>query len=267
VTVPGVDVTIESTVPAGSGLSSSAALEVALLRAFRALLGHPLDDVEIARLAHQAESQFVGARVGLLDQMASSLADTTTALFLDTRTLVFERVPLGADVELVVVDSGVRHRIVDGGYGERRTQCETAAQLLGVEHLCAFGDEALERIARLPPPLDRRARHVVTEHWRVASARDALRAGDVERLGQLFLASHASQRDDFQISVPEIDCLVDLAWDDADVRGARLTGGGFGGSIVALVRPGSGTAVAARLADGYRRAMGREATVVVPVTS
>jgi galactokinase len=139
--------------------------------------------------------------------------------------------------------------------------------MLGVAQLCVLGADALERIAGLPPPLDRRARHVVTEHRRVAATVEALRMGNVERAGQLFLASHASQRDDFHVSVPEVDCLVDLAWEDADVYGARLTGGGFGGAVVALVRPGTGRHVAARVTAGYARATGRSASIIVPVTT
>jgi galactokinase len=264
--VPGCDVAIASTVPAGGGLSSSAALEVALLRALRELAWLPVDDVALARLAHRAESAFVGARVGLMDQMAVSLADDATALYLDTSTLAFERIPLPRRAELAIVDSGVRHALVAGDYNVRRAECERAAALLGVDRLCALGQDALPRIGRLPPPLDRRARHVVSEHARVGAAVDALRTDDVERLGQLFLASHASQRDDYAVSVPEVDCLVELAWTEAAVYGARLTGGGFGGSVVMLVERGHAADVATRVVDRYRAATGREPRVVVPAT-
>jgi galactokinase len=263
----GCDLAIASRVPAGSGLSSSAALLVACLRALRALERLPLDDVAVAHLAHRAETAFVGARVGIMDQMAASLADEVTALHLDTHTLVHRRLPLSRRAELMVVDSGIRHAVATGDYASRRAECERAATLLGVERLCALGIDALDRIARLPAPLDRRARHVVIEHARVGEAVRALEVDDVERLGQLFLASHASQRDDYAVSTPEIDCLVDLAWTEPAVYGARLTGGGFGGSIVALVEREQGAAVAERVAAGYRRAMGRSATVLLPVTS
>jgi galactokinase len=264
---PGMDVAIESTVPAGSGLASSAALEVALLRAVRELAGLALDDVALARLAHRAESGFVGARVGLMDQMAASLADEASLLYIDTRTLAAERVPLPPSVELVVVDSGIRHAHVAGGYNARRAECERAAALLGVDHLCALGVAALDRVARLPPPLDRRVRHVVTEHARVGATVAALRAGDVERVGQLMLASHASQRDDYAVSVPEVDGLVELAWEEPHVYGARLTGGGFGGSVVLLVERGHAAAAAAHVVDRHRRAFGPAAAILVPVTS
>jgi len=264
--VPGVDLAIDSTIPAGSGLSSSAALEVALLRAFRTLAALPLDDVALARLAHRAESGFVGARIGLMDQMAVSLADATTALFFDTATLVVEHVPLPWRAELAVIDSGVRHALVAGGYNTRRAECERAAAALDVDQLCRLGLEALDRIARLPEPLDRRARHVVTEHARVAEAVRAMQAGDVERLGELFVASHVSQRDDYAVSVPAVDRLVELALEESAVYGARLTGGGFGGAIVLLVDRGHGATVAARIAERHRRETGGGATVVVPLT-
>jgi galactokinase len=265
--VPGCDVAVASTVPPGSGLSSSAALTVAFLRALRALARLPLDDVALARLGHQAESAFVGARVGVMDPMAVSLADSTTALHLDTRTLAVTRVPLSRRAELLVIDSGVRHALASGDYNVRRAECEAAASALGVSYLCELGTDALHAIARLPPPLDRRARHVVTEHARVAQAVDALRADDLARVGVLFTASHASQRDDYEVSVPEVDRLVELADAEPHVFGARLTGGGFGGSIVALVARGHARDVGQRVCAGHRRATGRVATVVAPLTT
>jgi galactokinase len=267
VELSGADVAIASTVPAGSGLSSSAALEVALLRALRALVGFPLDDMALARLAHRAEREFVGVPVGIMDQMAVSLADETAALWLDTHTLDRARVPLPRRAEIAVVDSGIRHALASGTYAARRAECARAAAALGVDRLCALGPDALPRLAALPEPLDRRARHVVTEHARVAEAVSALHADDVERLGRLFVASHASQRDDYAVSVPEVDALVELACAEPAVHGARLTGGGFGGAIVLLVARGGAADVTARVAARYRAATGRTATVVVPVTT
>ena len=266
IAVPGCDVAIDSTVPAGGGLSSSAALEVALLRALRELVGFPLDDHALARIAHRAEHGFVGAKVGIMDQMAVSLADETAALFLDTRTLATERVPLPATAELAVIDSGVRHALVADGYNARRAECEQAAAALGVPELCRLGPDALDRIAGLPAPLDRRARHVVTEHARVGQAVAALRTGDLAHVGALFAASHASQRDDYEVSVPAVDRLVALAAATPHVHGARLTGGGFGGSIVLLVDRGRAAAVAADVVARDRAAGGRS-VVVVPVTT
>ena len=197
--------------PLGSGLSSSAALEVAVLRGLRDLFGLALDDVRLAQLGQRAENDFVGAPVGVMDQMAASLADDRTALFLDTRTLRYEQVPLPDGGALVVINSGVAHNHASGDYRTRRAECERAAAALGVPQLRDLGPADLPRVAALPEPLDRRARHVVTEDERVLESVAAMKAGDLRRLGELFTASHASQRDDFEVSVPEIDLLVDLA--------------------------------------------------------
>jgi galactokinase len=267
VALPGCDVAIDSAIPAGSGLSSSAALEVAFLRALRAIAPLPADDAALARLAHRAESGFVGARVGIMDQFAVSLADAATALFLDTRTHAHRRIPLPRQAELAVIDSGVRHALVADGYNTRRAECERAAAALGVAYLCELGVDALERIARLPAPLGRRARHVVTEHARVAEAVRAMRADDLERLGALFVASHVSQRDDYEVSVRAVDWLVEMALEQPGVHGARLTGGGFGGSVVVLAARGRGEAVAARVAERHRRETGSQAAVVMPLTT
>ncbi|WP_437717182.1 galactokinase [Sorangium sp. So ce448] len=264
--IPGFDARIESTVPLGSGLSSSASLLVALARALRSMLGLSIDDVEIARIAHAAEHDFVGAPVGTMDQMAASLADESTALFIDTRTLAFERIPLPAEAELLVVDSGVAHQHASGDYKTRRAECERAAAALGVPELRdvdAMRASIEPRIASLPAPLDRRARHVVTENARVLAAVAALRAGDLGRLGELFDASHRSMRDDFEVSVPAVDELVESARAQPDVFGARLTGGGFGGAIVALVKRGRAASVGRAVVEAYARTPGRRAKVLV----
>jgi galactokinase len=242
-------------------LSSSAALDVALLRALREAFALDLDDVELARVARAAETDFVGAPVGIMDPMASSLADERSALFLDTRSLVFERVPLPSSVAIAVIDSGVAHDHATGGYAQRRAECEEATRRLGR----SLRDvESVDELAGLPEPLLRRARHVVTENARVLAAVDALRAGDVERLGPLLDASHASLRDDFEVSVPDVDRLVDLARADPDVLGARMTGGGFGGAIVALARAGAAESAAARVAAAYATPSGPRGRVLVP---
>ncbi|WP_437977611.1 galactokinase [Sorangium sp. So ce295] len=261
--IPGFDARIESTVPLGSGLSSSASLLVALARALRSMLGLAIDDVEIAQIAHAAEHDFVGAPVGTMDQMAASLADESTALFIDTRTLAFERIPLPAEAELLVVDSGVTHQHASGDYKTRRAECERAAAALGVPELRDVDAIVEPRIASLPAPLDRRARHVVTENARVLAAVAALRAGDLGRLGELFDASHRSMRDDFEVSVPAVDELVESARAQPDVFGARLTGGGFGGAIVALVKRGRAASVGRAVVEAYARTPGRRAKVLV----
>ena len=199
-----------------------------------------------------------------MDQMAASLADDHTALFLDTRTLQYEQVPLPPGAALVVINSGVAHNHASGDYRTRRGECERAAQALGVPQLRDLGVEDLPRVERLPDPIHRRARHVITENHRVLESVAAMKAGDLRRLAELFDASHASQRDDFDVSVPEIDLLVSLAQAEPGVYGARLTGGGFGGSIVALVEENAAPGVASRVATAYRDRSGRQATVLVP---
>ena len=262
--VGGFDLALRSTVPLGSGLSSSAALQVAVLRGLRDLFGLTLDDVTLAKLGQRAEVDFVGAPVGIMDQMASSLAQPGVALFIDTRSLAYEQVHLPADTELAVINSGVAHNHAAGDYRTRRAECERAAGLLGVAALRDLGLGEVGRVLSLPDPINRRARHVITENQRVLDAVAAMRRGDAKVLGHLFSASHASQRDDYAVSVPEVDCLVELAWEEAAVYGARLTGGGFGGSIVALVRRGEAAGVAARVAAEYGKRVDRVATVLVP---
>jgi galactokinase len=256
----GLDASVSSEVPVGAGLASSAALEIAFLRGVREAFGLPLDDLELALVAHGAESEFVGARVGLMDQIASSLGDDATALFLDARTLAHERIPIPESAELLVIDSGVSHHHATGGYNTRRDECERACALLGVRELRDLDPGGA---ASLPSPLDRRVRHVVGENERVLGAVAALRERDLVRLGELFYASHASMRDDYEVSIAEIDLLVEIARSYGDVFGARLTGGGFGGSIVALVRAGRGRVVARRMASEYARRGGRRASVLV----
>jgi galactokinase len=262
--VGGADIRITSSVPLGSGLSSSAALEIALLRAFREACSLPIDDVQMARLGQQAENQFVGAPVGVMDQMACTLAGDGEALFLDTRSLEWRVVPMPASCELVVLNSGVAHSHAKGDYRKRRAECEEAARLLGVAVLRELGDADLPRVMALPEPLGRRARHVLTEDGRVLAAVEALGAADVEALGRLFSASHQSMRDDYEVSIPEIDLIVDLAGKEPNVFGARLTGGGFGGSVVMLARPGRGRAAAEAIAAKYASKTGKTATVLVP---
>jgi galactokinase len=263
-TLRGFDLAVASDVPLGSGLSSSAALEVALMRGVRELFSLALDDVRIAQLGQRAENDFVGAPVGVMDQMAASLADEHMALFLDTRTLQHETVPLPSSAALIVINSGVAHKHASGDYRTRRAECERAAALLGVEQLRDLGVEQLPRLAALPAPLDRRARHVITENQRVLDAVAAMKAGDVKALGRLFDESHASQRDDYEVSVDEVDALVHVTRTQPGVFGARLTGGGFGGSIVGLVGASEAARIATAAADAYQQRTKLHATVLVP---
>ena len=260
----GFDARIDSDVPPGSGLASSAAMEVALLRALRQTFGWELDDVRLALLAQRVEVEFVGAPVGVMDPMASSLGAMGEALFIDTQTLRTERVPLPAGLGIAVVHSGIPHEHSRGDYRIRRRECEELTRALGVPSLRALTVDDLPGVEGLPPPLDRRARHVVSENARVLDAVEALRSGALERLGALLAASHRSLRDDYQVSVPDLDQLVALAAEAPGVFGARLTGGGFGGAIVVAARPEGLRASMERVAERYRTETGRTAAVLVP---
>ena len=232
--VGGLRLAIATTLPLGAGVSSSAALEVAVLRAARNLLGLAIDGVEIAKLGRIAEREHVGMPCGIMDQMVASLGDPGHALLLDTRDLTHELVPLPAGHRVAVVHCGVGHKLVEGGYEQRVWECQAACRSLEVASLRELATDDLPRIEALENPLNRRARHVVTENQRTLEGAAALSHGDPVRFGKLMIESHLSQRDDYRVSIPEIDALVDAALMEGAL-GARLTGGGFGGSIVALV--------------------------------
>jgi galactokinase len=245
-TVPPINLLVTSSVPIGSGLSSSAALEVATLRGLRSFLNLELDDVKIAQLGQQAEIQYAGVNCGILDQMACSLADTEHILFLDTRTLDRQVLRLPEGTEIVVIDSGVARSLATSGYNQRRAECEEAARLLKVTALRDINDP--HRVTSLPEPLNKRTRHVITENNRVLQV---LREISAPEFGELMNASHASLRDDYEVSVPELDQLVTLLQNTPGVFGARLTGAGFGGSCVALVKMGEGKAIAEGVLNRY----------------
>ncbi|MBA4143176.1 MAG: galactokinase [Nitrosospira sp.] len=247
--VPMVDIHVQSNVPMGVGLSSSAALEVATLRALRALTGAPLDDVHIAQLAQRAEIEHAGVRCGIMDQMASSLADTRSALFLDTRTLERRLVPLPPVSVVLVINSGVARILATSGYNQRRAECEEAARRLGVAALRDVDN--VSAADALPDPLRRRVRHIVTENARVLLAVDC---GNAKDFGALMNASHASLRDDYQVSVPELDQLVALLQAHPLVYGAKLTGAGFGGACVALCEPQALREIAGTVLRNYESA-------------
>ena len=262
----GVELSITSDVPPGSGLSSSAALEVSVLRALRRAFAWSLDDVELARLAQRAEVQFVGARVGLMDQLASSCGKDGEALLIDCRDVTLRAVALPAGCEVAVINSGIRHSNADGGgssgYNERRRECERACESLGVASLRDVPSVA--SVVALPPPLDRRVRHVVSENARVLAFVDAFVAGELELAGRLMGESHASLRDWYEVSVPGVDRLVDVASAREDVFGARMTGAGFGGSVVLLCAAGAGRAAAAAVASECAGRDGLAPEVLVP---
>ena len=259
----GFDAAITSTLPAGGGVSSSAALTVALLRALRDTKLTSMDDVQIAQMAQRAETEFVGAPVGIMDQMACSLGRDREALFIDTRSLEYQRLPLPVDAELIVINSGITHAHADGEYRQRRNESFAAAKELGVRYLRDAGGR--ERCLTGKTVGQRRARHVITENARVLEAVTAIRERDVARLGGLFSTSHRSQRDDYETSTPEIDALIEIGERDPGVYGARLTGGGFGGSVVMLAKPDSAAAAAARILDEYQRLIGCGGSILLPM--
>lgn len=247
--VPPLNVWVTSSVPIGSGLSSSAALEVAMLRGLRSLLHLDLNDVQIAQLGQQAEIQYAGVSCGILDQMASSLADTQHMLFLDTRTLDRQLLPFPPGSEIVIIDSGVARSLASSGYNQRRAECEEAARQLGVKALRDISDP--QQVKQLPEPIRQRAYHVITENNRVLKALTGLSA---QEFGELMNASHASLRDDYEVSVPPLDTLVDILQNTAGVFGARLTGAGFGGACVALVALGKAKSIAEATLERYNQA-------------
>ena len=228
--VDGFEWRAESDVPIGAGLGSSSAFTVALAAALSDEFDLGLDEREVATAAWRAESVEMGIGSGVMDQFAAALGREGEALLIDCRSLDVRRVPLPGKAELRVVDSGVRHsnRAAEG-YRERVAECRRAAELLGVTSL----RDATLPAPSLPAPLDRRVEHVVSENERVLAAVDAIERGDLVALGELMDASHASQRDLYEVSIPEVDALVERLRAEG-ARGARLTGGGFGGSVVAL---------------------------------
>lgn len=259
--IGGFDAEVRSDLPLGAGLGSSAAFAIALLRSLSDLWDLGLDDAATVRIAHAAETQFSGARAGLLDQLASVYGHPSEALLIDMRDQAMRRVPLAETIELAVIDSGTRHEHATGGYNRRRAECEDACRHLGIASLREIDDRPLQTIVeRLPAPLDRRVRHVVTENKRVREAVAALATHDDARLGKLLTASHRSLRDDYEVSTPELDRLVKLAG-AAGALGARMVGGGFGGSIIALAQRGEAKGLAAHVLRGFG---GGQLVAVVP---
>jgi galactokinase len=249
--LPARHLALASTVPLGSGLSSSSALAVVLTLALADAAGLALDRRELARTALDAEVRATGVPGGLMDQLAALFGRAGHALLIDCRSLAVEPVPLPRSLAVVVVHSGLPRTLAESAYAERRAVCEAAAARIGVATL---RDASAEQVRDDP-----RARHVVGENARVLEFVAALRAGDVNALGPLLLASHASLRDDFEVSTPELDLLVELLVESGAI-GARLTGAGFGGCVVALVRRNHADDLAAKAVTRYRAETGLEPT-------
>jgi galactokinase len=247
----GADVYLMSSLPVGAGLSSSAALEVGMARVMLHLSGGTMAEMEIARLCQRAEHEFANVKCGIMDQAIVAGGRAGHAMLLDCRTLEATHVPLpGENVAVVVCDSRTEHQLTGGEYNERRDACEAAAKVLGVPVLRDATPEQVDKHAdALGPDLLRRARHVVTENARCLAFADALRAGDFTSAGERMFESHASLRDDYEVSTPELDRLVEAARRTEGVFGSRMTGAGFGGCTVTLCRPDAAEALKSALAS------------------
>ena len=265
----GVDAVIAGDVPIGAGLSSSAAIEVATAVALRALLHLDLVDVELALACQKAENDFVGMKCGIMDQFISALGRRGHALLIDCRSLQYEPAPLPDGFSIVVCDTMKRRGLVDSEYNARRSECEQGVELLrrflpGIAQLRDVSRADLERFGEaLPPVVRKRCAHVVSENERTVNAVQALRSGKVEEFGRLMDGSHLSLRDDYQVSCHELDRMVDLARAVPGCDGARMTGAGFGGCTVNLVRVGAVSAFVETVSNKYVAEMGARPEVYV----
>jgi galactokinase len=256
-------------VPIGAGLSSSAALEVSVGFALCELAGLEISRLRLAQAAQEAEHVFVGTNTGLMDQMTAALAQAGHAMLIDCRLLQVTHLPMSLPTTAIVVcDTRVKHALVSSAYNDRRRQCERAVKLLRAEKpairaLRDLGVDDLHLLADLPEPERRRARHVVTENERTLTAAQALKAGDVRKLGTLMVGSHQSLRDDFDVSCRELDIMFELALKQDGVSGARMMGGGFGGCTINLVDHESLGRFTERMSIGYEQATGLVPTIKV----
>jgi galactokinase len=266
----GADLALSGDVPQGAGLSSSASLEVAVAQAFKSLQGWTeLQPTDMALIAQRAENRFVGCNCGIMDQLISARGQAGHALLIDCRSLDARAVPMPAGVAVMIVNSRVQRGLVESAYNIRRLQCEAAAAHFGVPALRDATPEMLDTLsAGIDPVVLRRARHIVTENQRTLDACEALSRGDLQRMGVLMAESHASMRDDFEITVPAIDQLVKLLQDAIGAHGgARMTGGGFGGCVVALLPEAMVAEVRAVVDTHYRSPNGLPGDVYVCLPS
>jgi len=261
----GVDMVISGNVPQGAGLSSSASLEVAIGTVFQQLFNLPLDGAAIAVNGQEAENQFVGCNCGIMDQLISALGQKDHAMLLDCRSLGTKPVSLPEDVAVVIINSNFRRSLVGSEYNTRRQQCETGARFFNKKALRDVGLAEFEAaVAQLDPDVAKRVRHVITENARTLEAAEVLSRGDLTRMGELMAESHASMRDDFEITVPPVDTLVEIVKAEIGNRGGvRMTGGGFGGCIVALMPLELVDQVQAAVASQYEAKTGIKETFYV----
>ena len=263
----GADLVVWSDVPIGSGLSSSASLEVSCAHALLTAAGLPFEPVEVAKICQRAENDYVGMRCGIMDQYVSCRGVAGCALLIDCRSLESRNVAVAPNLRLLVANSAVRHQHAGGEYNARREACEEGVRLLRprlgpIKALRDVGPDQLEAHRKvLPDLIYRRCRHIVTENARVLEAERALLAGDFAACGRAMNASHVSMRDDFEITCPEVDFLADLAQTIDGVYGSRMTGGGFGGCTVSLVEASAVDRVSSILVEGYRVGTGLDAQV------
>jgi galactokinase len=260
--VGGFEASYTSTLPIGAGLSSSAAIEVATAMLLCRLFSIHLEPMDLARLCRRAENAFVGVNCGLLDQATSVFGRRGEAVFLDCRDETVTTVPFPRGTGLLVINSGVKHALTGGEYNERREACFEAARLMGVAALRDADASSLERTP-MPDRVRRRAAHVIGENARVLEGIEALRANNAPAFGRLMSASHQSSIANFENSTPELDLLVELAMAQPGIAGARLTGGGFGGAIVAIGREGALAAAGSAIAGCYHAQTGHVATPMV----
>jgi galactokinase len=267
--ISGANLCIHGDVPLGAGLSSSASLEVACALALTISSGIHVPQRELVKLCQKAEHEFVGTRCGVMDPFIASFGAAGCALRLDCRSLEFELLPIAPGLSLVVCNSMVRHELASGEYNRRRADCETGVKLLRqrLPELRALRDATQADLKKykylLPEVVYRRCRHVVSENYRVTAAAEALRAGDTKRLGHLMCLSHASLREDYEVSCKELDLLVELALSISGVYGARMTGGGFGGCTVNLVSSDSAELFKERIAAEYQQKTGIESDIYI----
>lgn len=256
---------IMSDVPAGAGLSSSAAIEVAIAVMLQTIYPYTLGMMELAKLCQKAENQFVGVNCGLMDQFSSVFGQKDSLLFLDCKTLEHETVKMGhADIDIVICDSGVKHALTGGDYNIRRAECMAAAAHFGVDLLRDVSwDDFVDREMELPLEQRKRARHILTENARVLALREAIQGTDMSRVASIIYEGHASCRDLFENSTPELDLLVEIASRLPGCCGARMTGGGWGGSTLNLVQHDAVAEFSGKLTAAYRSMADRQASIVL----